>query len=48
LGIVSRYLPPQQAEGFVAAELGRPDSRVAVYTVRPDRWLSFDFGDTRE
>jgi nitroimidazol reductase NimA-like FMN-containing flavoprotein (pyridoxamine 5'-phosphate oxidase superfamily) len=48
LGIVSRYLPPQQAEGFAAAELGRPDSRVAAYTVRPDRWLSFDFGDTRE
>jgi len=48
LAIVRRYLPPQQAEGFVTAELGRLDSRVAVYTVRPDRWLSFDFGDDSE
>ena len=45
LAIVRRYLPPEQAEGFVAAELGNPASRVALYTVRPDRWLSFDFGD---
>jgi uncharacterized protein len=45
LPIVRRYLPEEMAQGFVAAELGRPDSEFVLFTVRPDRWLSFDFGD---
>lgn len=45
LAVLRRYLPEEQAQGFVAAELGRPDSELVLYTVRPDRWLSFDFGD---
>ena len=45
LAVVRRYLPEEQAQGFVAAEIGRPDSTLVLYTVRPDRWLSFDFGD---
>jgi uncharacterized protein len=43
LAIVRRYLPEEMAQGFVQAELGRADSELVVYTVRPDRWLTFDF-----
>ncbi|MGH2615201.1 MAG: pyridoxamine 5'-phosphate oxidase family protein [Thermomicrobiales bacterium] len=45
LAIVRRYLPEEMAQGFVASELGNPDTRLVLFTVRPDRWLSFDFGD---
>jgi hypothetical protein len=31
------------AQGFVQEELGRADSELVLYTVRPDRWLTFDF-----
>ena len=44
LAIVRRYLPEEQAQGFVAAELAHPSSTFVLYTVRPDRWLSADFG----
>ncbi len=44
LAIVRRYLPEEAAQGFAAGELNRPDSQLVLYTVRPDRWLSFDFG----
>ena len=43
LAIVRRYLPEEMAQGFVQEELGRPDSELVVYTVRPDRWLTADF-----
>ena len=43
LAIVRRYLPEEMAEGFAQAELGRADSELVLYTVRPDRWLTFDF-----
>lgn len=45
LAIVRRYLPEEMAQGFVREELGRPpaDSELVLYTVRPDRWLTFDF-----
>jgi len=43
LAIVRRYLPEGMAQGFVREELGRADSELVLYTVRPDRWLTFDF-----
>ena len=45
LAILRRYLPEEMAQGFVQEELGRPpaDSELVLYTVRPDRWLTFDF-----
>jgi uncharacterized protein len=43
LAIVSRYLPEEMAEEFVKEEIERTDSELVLYTVRPDRWLSFDF-----
>ena len=45
LAIVRRYLPEVHAQGFVAAELERPESELVLFTVRPDRWLTLDFGD---
>jgi nitroimidazol reductase NimA-like FMN-containing flavoprotein (pyridoxamine 5'-phosphate oxidase superfamily) len=44
LAVVRRYLPEEHAQGFVQAELGRPDSEFVLFTVRPDRWLTADFG----
>ena len=43
LAVVRRYLPEEMAQGFVAEELGRADSELVLYTIRPDRWLTFDF-----
>jgi uncharacterized protein len=43
LAIVRRYLPEEVAQGFIREELGRADSELVLYTVRPDRWLTFDF-----
>jgi nitroimidazol reductase NimA-like FMN-containing flavoprotein (pyridoxamine 5'-phosphate oxidase superfamily) len=46
LKVVRRYLPEEQAQGFVQSELGRAaDSELVLFTVRPERWNSFDFGD---
>lgn len=45
LAVVRRYLPEDQAQGFVTAELDSPAPEFALFTIRPDRWLSFDFGD---
>lgn len=45
LAIVRRYLPEEQAQGFVAGELATPSTTLELYTVRPDRWLAFDFGE---
>jgi nitroimidazol reductase NimA-like FMN-containing flavoprotein (pyridoxamine 5'-phosphate oxidase superfamily) len=47
LAVVRRYLPEELAQGFVEAELGVPGpaSELVLYTIRPDRWLSFDFSD---
>jgi nitroimidazol reductase NimA-like FMN-containing flavoprotein (pyridoxamine 5'-phosphate oxidase superfamily) len=45
LAIVRRYLPEEMAQGFVAAELARPDSTLVLFTIRPDRWLTADFSD---
>ena len=47
LRIVRRYLTADQAQGFVENEIGRPaaESELVLFTVRPERWMSFDFGD---
>ncbi len=45
LAIVRRYLPEEHAQWFVEAELGRPSGEFVLFTVRPYRWLTFDFAD---
>lgn len=45
LDVVRRYLPEEQAQGFVAAELDDPAPTFVLFTIWPDRWLTFDFGD---
>jgi uncharacterized protein len=45
LAIVRRYLPEEQAQGFVAAELDHPTGEFVLYSVHPDRWHSLDFSD---
>jgi len=44
LAVLRRYLPWDAAQGMVAAALGSPDTAVVLYTVRPTRWFSADFG----
>jgi len=43
--VVSRYLPAEQAQGFVMADIERPGSQLVLFTIRPDRWLSADFSE---
>lgn len=43
LAIARRYLPEREARGFVEAEIENPSSEFVLFTVRPDRWLTFDF-----
>jgi hypothetical protein len=45
LAITRRYLPEEQAKGFAQAELGRPEGTFVLFTVRPDRWLTFDLSE---
>jgi uncharacterized protein len=45
LAVVRRYLPEEQAKWFVRAELEDPSPEFVLFTVRPDRWLTFDFAD---
>ena len=45
VAVVRRYLPEAQAQGFAAAELANANSELVLFTIRPDRWLSFDFGE---
>jgi uncharacterized protein len=45
LAIIGRYLPEEAARGFVEAELAHPGSGPVHFTVRPDRWLTFDFSE---
>ena len=45
LAVLRRYLPWDAAQGMVAAELGSAETSVILYTVRPTRWFSADFGD---
>jgi nitroimidazol reductase NimA-like FMN-containing flavoprotein (pyridoxamine 5'-phosphate oxidase superfamily) len=43
--VASRYIPEEAAQGLVQAELGHPAGEFVLFTVRPDRWLTFDFSD---
>ena len=45
LAVARRYMPAEHARGFVEAELGNPTPEFVLFTIRPDRWLSFDFAD---
>ena len=45
LAVARRYMPEEQARGFVEAELENPTGKFVLFTVRPDRWLTFDFAD---
>ena len=45
LAIVRRYLPEEQAQGFVAAEIDHPTGEFVLYSIRPDHWHSLDFSD---
>lgn len=42
LAIVGRYLPARGAAKFVDTELGHPEQRLILFSVRPDRWITFD------
>jgi hypothetical protein len=42
LAIVGRYLPARGAARFVDTELANPYQRLVLFTVRPDRFLTFD------
>ena len=44
LAIVRRYLPEAQAQGFTEAELGLKSPSFTLFSIRPDRWLTTDFG----
>ena len=43
LAIVRRYLPEDQAQGFVQYEIDNPSDTLVLFAIRPDRWLSTDF-----
>jgi uncharacterized protein len=45
LAVARRYMPEEQARGFVEAELEHPAPEFVLFTIRPDRWLTFDFAD---
>ena len=45
LAIARRYLPEELARGFVEAELAQPGAELVLFTIRPDRWLTADFGE---
>jgi len=45
LAVARRYLPEEASRGFVEAELEHPRSELVLFTIRPDRWLTFDFAD---
>jgi hypothetical protein len=43
--VVGRYLPDDAARGFAEAEVNSTAGTFVLFTVRPDRWLSFDFAE---
>ncbi|HEY7036557.1 MAG TPA: pyridoxamine 5'-phosphate oxidase family protein [Thermomicrobiales bacterium] len=43
LAIVRRYLPEEQTQGVVGAELANPGPDLVLFTIRPDRWFTADF-----
>ena len=45
LAIARRYMPEDAAREFVHGELNDPKSRILVFTIRPDRWLTSSFAE---
>jgi uncharacterized protein len=45
LAIVRRYIPEEQAQWFVDSERREPSPEFVLFTIRPERWLSFDFSE---
>ncbi len=45
LAIVRRYLPEDAAQGYVMGEVENPDVDLVLFSIRPDRWSGYDFGD---
>ena len=46
LAVLSRYLPPEMAEGMARQEVGRTEgNELVLFTIRPDRWLTGTFDD---
>jgi len=46
LKVLRRYLPEEQAQGFAQRELSHAaESELVLITIRPERWMSFDFGN---
>jgi uncharacterized protein len=44
LAIVRRYLPDADAEGYVSGEMAS-GVKLVLFTIRPNRWAGFDFGE---
>jgi uncharacterized protein len=44
LAIVRRYLPDADAQGYVIGEMAS-GVKLVLFTIRPDRWAGFDFGE---
>ena len=42
--IVRRYMPEQEAWAYLNAEM-EAATNLVLFTVRPDRWTGFDFGE---
>ena len=45
VAVARRYLPEELARGFVESELASPSGELVLFTIRPDRWLTADFGE---
>jgi nitroimidazol reductase NimA-like FMN-containing flavoprotein (pyridoxamine 5'-phosphate oxidase superfamily) len=45
LAIVRRYLPEEAARAYVEGESDNPDIALVLFTIRPERWSGFEFGD---
>jgi hypothetical protein len=45
VAIAARYMPEEHARGLAASELEDPESTFVLYTARPERWLTADFGE---
>lgn len=42
LAIACRYMPEEHARAFIRSELDDPETKLTVFTIRPDRWLTSD------
>lgn len=45
LSVVGRYLPAEQAQGFVDDALSRATPHLVGFALRPERWNSLDFSE---